>query len=150
MKTACFQGFYGGRNRTRTCDPIDVNDVLYQLSHATIFNCRRLDDKRDYTIFRRGCQGFCEIFKIPSKPPRQKLPPKPSKPSKAVKTEKPPAIPLPYSLPPCLSSGRRTVNVDPMPRALRTSTLPPQRSTMRLTRLRPRPLPWVAWAVSPW
>ena len=25
----------GGRNRTRTCDPIDVNDVLYQLSHAT-------------------------------------------------------------------------------------------------------------------
>lgn len=25
-----------GRNRTRTCDPIDVNDVLYQLSHATI------------------------------------------------------------------------------------------------------------------
>ena len=31
-------GFFGGgRNRTRTCDPIDVNDVLYQLSHATIF-----------------------------------------------------------------------------------------------------------------
>ena len=27
---------FGGRNRTRTCDPIDVNDVLYQLSHATI------------------------------------------------------------------------------------------------------------------
>lgn len=26
---------FGGRNRTRTCDPIDVNDVLYQLSHAT-------------------------------------------------------------------------------------------------------------------
>ncbi len=25
-----------GRNRTRTCDPIDVNDVLYQLSHATM------------------------------------------------------------------------------------------------------------------
>ena len=24
-----------GRNRTPTCDPIDVNDVLYQLSHAT-------------------------------------------------------------------------------------------------------------------
>ena len=22
--------------RTRTCDPIDVNDVLYQLSHATM------------------------------------------------------------------------------------------------------------------
>ncbi len=28
----------GGRNRTRTCDPIDVNDVLYQLSHATMIN----------------------------------------------------------------------------------------------------------------
>ena len=28
-------GIHGGRNRTRTCDPIDVNDVLYQLSHAT-------------------------------------------------------------------------------------------------------------------
>ena len=27
---------FGGRNRTRTCDPIDVNDVLYQLSHATM------------------------------------------------------------------------------------------------------------------
>ena len=27
---------FGGRNRTRTCDPIDVNDVLYQLSHATL------------------------------------------------------------------------------------------------------------------
>ena len=31
-----FEGFSGGRNRTRTCDPIDVNDVLYQLSHATM------------------------------------------------------------------------------------------------------------------
>ena len=27
----------GGRNRTRTCDPIDVNDVLYRLSHATVY-----------------------------------------------------------------------------------------------------------------
>ena len=27
----------GGRNRTRTCDPIDVNDVLYQLSQQTMF-----------------------------------------------------------------------------------------------------------------
>ena len=34
-KTLENQGFSGGRNRTRTCDPIDVNDVLYQLSHAT-------------------------------------------------------------------------------------------------------------------
>ena len=37
-ETFDFQRFpgCGGRNRTRTCDPIDVNDVLYQLSHATI------------------------------------------------------------------------------------------------------------------
>ena len=26
---------HGGRNRTRTCDPCDVNTVLYQLSYAT-------------------------------------------------------------------------------------------------------------------
>ena len=31
-----YKGSRGGRNRTRTCDPIDVNDVLYQLSHATM------------------------------------------------------------------------------------------------------------------
>ena len=31
-----YKGSWSGRNRTRTCDPIDVNDVLYQLSHATI------------------------------------------------------------------------------------------------------------------
>ena len=36
------KGFRGGRNRTRTCDPIDVNDVLYQLSHATIYVIRFL------------------------------------------------------------------------------------------------------------
>ena len=36
------QGFQSGRNRTRTCDPIDVNDVLYQLSHATIYVIRFL------------------------------------------------------------------------------------------------------------
>ena len=31
-----YKGSWSGRNRTRTCDPIDVNDVLYQLSHATM------------------------------------------------------------------------------------------------------------------
>ena len=35
-----FSRVCGGRNRTRTCDPIDVNDVLYQLSHATDHICR--------------------------------------------------------------------------------------------------------------
>ena len=37
-----YKGSCGGRNRTRTCDPIDVNDVLYQLSHATIYVIRFL------------------------------------------------------------------------------------------------------------
>ena len=32
-----YKGSRSGRNRTRTCDPIDVNDVLYQLSHATSY-----------------------------------------------------------------------------------------------------------------
>ena len=35
LGNAVFPRACGGRNRTRTCDPIDVNDVLYQLSHAT-------------------------------------------------------------------------------------------------------------------
>ena len=29
------KSFCDGRNRARTCDPRDVNTVLYQLSHAT-------------------------------------------------------------------------------------------------------------------
>ena len=36
LENAVFSRVFGGRNRTRTCDPIDVNDVLYQLSHATL------------------------------------------------------------------------------------------------------------------
>ena len=36
LGNALFPRVCGGRNRTRTCDPIDVNDVLYQLSHATM------------------------------------------------------------------------------------------------------------------
>ena len=38
----------GGRNRTRTCDPIDVNDVLYRLSHATIS-----ENKKNYSMEER-------------------------------------------------------------------------------------------------
>ena len=37
LENEVFSRVCGGRNRTRTCDPIDVNDVLYQLSHATLF-----------------------------------------------------------------------------------------------------------------
>ena len=37
LENIVFSRACGGRNRTRTCDPIDVNDVLYQLSHATLF-----------------------------------------------------------------------------------------------------------------
>ena len=60
-----------GRNRTRTCDPIDVNDVLYQLSHATMRDFYEvtsryyqlshatvlLINKRNNITFRWGCQG---------------------------------------------------------------------------------------------
>ena len=35
LENCVFSRVFGGRNRTRTCDPIDVNDVLYQLSHTT-------------------------------------------------------------------------------------------------------------------
>ena len=38
MKGGCI---FGGANRTRTYDPIDVNDVLYQLSHGTMRRLRR-------------------------------------------------------------------------------------------------------------
>ena len=55
------EAFYGGRNRTRTCDPIDVNDVLYQLSHATMPS---LDDENDYSIRAGKCQRKTErIFR---------------------------------------------------------------------------------------
>ena len=40
-----YKGSCGGRNRTRTCDPIDVNDVLYRLSHATIS-----ENKKNYSM----------------------------------------------------------------------------------------------------
>ena len=34
-KTALIRRFFGGLYWTRTSDPIDVNDVLYQLSQQT-------------------------------------------------------------------------------------------------------------------
>ena len=70
-----FEGFSGGRNRTRTCDPIDVNDVLYQLSHATecegLAHSVRLNEttvnKMYYSIEAACCQhlvpkNFPRIF----------------------------------------------------------------------------------------
>ena len=38
----------------------------------------------------------------------------------------------------------------PVPQALSTPISPFRMSTTRFTRARPRPLPWVAWEVSPW
>ena len=46
-------------------------------------------------------------------------------------------------------SGSTTVNVVPSPGLLSTVISPLHRSTILLTSDRPRPLPWVAWAVSP-
>ena len=53
-----------GRNRTRTCDPIDVNDVLYQLSHATLFGWLRFLSATNKIIawFRRYVKGFFLFF----------------------------------------------------------------------------------------
>ena len=45
-----YKGSRGGRNRTRTCDPIDVNDVLYQLSHATVWDCETVLVEAVYVI----------------------------------------------------------------------------------------------------
>ena len=47
------------------------------------------------------------------------------------------------------SIGRYTAKLVPMPGVLFTVILPPQRSTMRFTSERPRPLPSVACALSP-
>ena len=42
----------GGASRTRTYDPIDVNDVLYRLSHGTM----SLDDMDYHTTGQQVCQ----------------------------------------------------------------------------------------------
>ena len=55
----------GGRNRTRTCDPIDVNDVLYQLSHATICFSPlwlSLSDESYYSTAGPICQHLISFF----------------------------------------------------------------------------------------
>ena len=56
------KGFHGGRNRTRTCDPIDVNDVLYQLSHATM-SISFSDDAINYTTAFVSCQRLFAAFR---------------------------------------------------------------------------------------
>ena len=35
LENVVFSRDFGGANRTRTCDPLDVNEVLYRLSHGT-------------------------------------------------------------------------------------------------------------------
>ena len=45
-------GILSGASRTRTYDPIDVNDVLYRLSHGTM----SLDDMGYDTTVRDVCQ----------------------------------------------------------------------------------------------
>ena len=49
-----------GASRTRTYDPIDVNDVLYRLSHGTM----SLDDMDYDTTTQRFCQPLkCKFTK---------------------------------------------------------------------------------------
>ena len=47
--------FYGGAYWTRTSDPIDVNDVLYQLSQST-------GNKMYYSIGTEDCQHLNFAF----------------------------------------------------------------------------------------
>ena len=58
LENAVFSRVFGGRNRTRTCDPIDVNDVLYQLSHATLSEHFWHFEE----IVRVFPRGQCELF----------------------------------------------------------------------------------------
>ena len=56
-KTTTHEGwlfFRGGASRTRTYDPIDVNDVLYRLSHGTM----SLDDVEYISMLSRPCQAL--------------------------------------------------------------------------------------------
>ena len=48
-------GFYGGAYWTRTSDPIDVNDVLYQLSQST-------GNRMYYSIVWVNCQHLFLFF----------------------------------------------------------------------------------------
>ena len=43
-----------GASRTRTYDPIDVNDVLYRLSHGTM----SLNDMNNNTMHQPICQAL--------------------------------------------------------------------------------------------
>ena len=52
----------GGRNRTRTCDPIDVNDVLYQLSHATMLRSVSCDNNDIIAWCGRTVTGEISLF----------------------------------------------------------------------------------------
>ena len=49
------QGFERGRNRTRTCDPIDVNDVLWLCGRV----CNKIgDEKKAKRLEKQGAQAF--------------------------------------------------------------------------------------------
>ena len=60
LGNAAFPRVCGGRNRTRTCDPIDVNDVLYQLSHATLFRTFLAFSPKSFGIFGEAFHFRCE------------------------------------------------------------------------------------------
>ena len=51
-KKPALSGWLRGASRTRTYDPIDVNDVLYRLSHGTI----SLGDMKHISTIWAHCQ----------------------------------------------------------------------------------------------
>ena len=53
-KKPALAGWLRGASRTRTYDPIDVNDVLYRLSHGTM----SLNDMDYDTMLRFICQAL--------------------------------------------------------------------------------------------
>ena len=54
---------HGGDSWTRTNDPIDVNDVLYRLSHATLFRTFQPAPYESFGIFiRLFAYPLCEQF----------------------------------------------------------------------------------------
>ena len=53
------QGFQSGRNRTRTCDPIDVNDVLWAIGQVVKLKYGREHTSEALEIWAFSSFGLC-------------------------------------------------------------------------------------------
>ena len=52
---------FGGRNRTRTCDPIDVNDVLWAIGQVVKLKYGREHTSEALEIWAFLCFGLCSL-----------------------------------------------------------------------------------------